>query len=104
MGWTIDKIKDANARAGQYFFEPATMRFFHSRILEQVYEGEGGVFFVTSERFGMKHPRLYTVRKFDPETSSVDTASKFQEFKTASGAKGAAERAAREATAEEDES
>jgi hypothetical protein len=52
------------------------------------------VYFVTSEQcgssFGRIHPRLYTVRKFDPATGEVDTVGEFNEL-----TKGRAQRAAR---------
>ena len=45
----ISQIKKANKAAGQYFFSKKTNRFFNSITLPEIYEGEGGVFFVTSE-------------------------------------------------------
>jgi hypothetical protein len=73
--WTIDKIVQANEDAGHYFFSEDTMRFFRSRVLDEVYEGPGGVFFVTSEQFedsaGHLWPRKYKVRQFNPENGHV---------------------------------
>lgn len=95
--WTIADIKAANRAIGGHFFDRDTIRFFASRVLDTVYEGPGGVFFVTSEQFrGSTHtePRNYTVRKFDPETGSVDTMSGFNNL-----TKGKAQRAARDAAA-----
>ncbi len=80
---TISEIKAANKRAGFYFFERATLRFFRSRIERAVYEGPGGVYFVTSEQFvGSEYtaPRMWTVRKFWPETGDCETAGKFNEL------------------------
>jgi hypothetical protein len=57
--FTIRQIKQANRAAGQYWFSPATMRFFKSRVLEGVY---GGRYFVTSEK-GPSGVRLYSVRE-----------------------------------------
>jgi NADPH-dependent ferric siderophore reductase len=95
---TIEQIKAANHRAGRFFFEPATMRFFRSRVGSTVYEGPGGVYFVTSEQFvpssGRPHPRLYTVRQFDPATGDVDSVGEFNEL-----TKGRAHRAARKLAA-----
>jgi hypothetical protein len=91
---TIDQIKSANRKAGCFFFSPDTMRFFRSRVGSTVYQGPGGVYFVTSEQFvpsrGRPAPRLYTVRVFDPATGEVDTAGEFNSL-----TKGRAQRAAR---------
>jgi hypothetical protein len=72
--WTISKIRHANKTAGHHFFDPGTMRFFGSRILQYVYQGVGGIYFVTSERASASSDgRIYNVRRFTPETSSVET-------------------------------
>ena len=55
----IGDIKDANARAGNHYFEASTMRFFDSRVAEVV---EYGRVFITSERFDYNSARLYTIR------------------------------------------
>lgn len=77
---TIRDIKTHNKQASRFFFEPATLRFFSSRISSVVHEGPGGIFFVTSEQFDWQSPRLYTIRKYDPATGEIDSASEFQEF------------------------
>ena len=77
---TIEDIKAANAKAGWHYFEPGTMRFFKSRVLSQVFEGKGGIYFVTSEQFvgseGAK-PRRYTIRQFNPTTADISTFGPF---------------------------
>lgn len=69
--YTIEDIRKANASAGQHFFERATMRFFRSRILPAVYQGKGGIYFLTSEQFvpssGIPDARKFTVRRFGPD-------------------------------------
>ena len=75
----IGQIRHANAAAGQHFFDPGTMRFFASRVLGSVYDGPGGVYFVTSEK-GPDGVRRFTVRQFDRATGSVQTAGTFQAF------------------------
>lgn len=81
--WTITEIKRANKAAGVHWFEPAALRFFASKVLPTVYQGECGVFFVSSEQFrssrGEDGPR-YTVRKFDPLTGKIDTHGPFNEL------------------------
>jgi hypothetical protein len=93
----IDDIKMRNHAAGFYFFEPATLRFFDSRTLSEVYQGPGGVFFVTSERFhGSTYtgPRLYTVRKFNPVTADIDTHGEYNKLTKYQAQKAARELAA----------
>lgn len=102
----MSDIKRANANAGNHWFDPDTLRFFSSRVSEMVYgafaKGPNtttalGQYFVTSERCGWDSPRLYTVRRFEPSTSEVETAygHTFQEYASYSGAQKAAKRAAK---------
>ena len=74
MPWTIRKIKKANKDGGGYFFSPSTMRFFNSKVEDKVYEGIGGIYFVTSERGPLGDGRRYTPRKFNPEIGDCGTA------------------------------
>jgi hypothetical protein len=78
----LQTIKNENARKNGHFFEPATMRFFKSRVCAQVFEGVGGVFFVTSESQATSGMRYYTVRSFDPLSGSVSTVGEFQQYGT----------------------
>ena len=99
---TINEIKRANAAAGFYFFEADTLRFFASIIHDAVYEGPGGIYFVTSERFetrDYKGPRKYTVRRYVPETAEVQEASKFQRYEESEDAHDDARALARTGTA-----
>lgn len=77
MKWTIESIKKADRDAGRFYFSPGSMRFFHSRAGEQVYQGKGGVFFVTSEQLDSKSPRKYIVRQFTPEPVNIFTVGPF---------------------------
>ena len=75
--WDMSEVRRANEDRGHYFFEPATMRFFHSRIGGTLY---GGRFFVTSEcREPVETPRLFTVREAMPD-GSIDTVGDFQAY------------------------
>ena len=76
MNWTIRLIKEANKNAGKHFFEKETMRFFSSRILPTVYQGEGGMYFVTSE-VDPSGKKAYTVREFIPDTKEINTVGEF---------------------------
>jgi uncharacterized protein (DUF1330 family) len=95
---TIDDIKAANKAAGGHWFDADTLRFFRSQVTPTVYEGPGGVFFVTSEQYasmeGPLHPRRYSLRQFHPETGSVDTVGDFQQYRTSLAARQAARKAA----------
>lgn len=92
----IENIKDANARAGYFYFSPDTMRFWHSRVSENTYESADGkrTYLVTSDKPG-RDPRAYTVRVFDHETKAVESVSGFGEYASASGAHKRAQREAR---------
>jgi hypothetical protein len=82
--WDMNDVQDANDRHGHYFFEPAAMRFFHSRIGHDLH---GGRYFVTSEcREPGETPRLYTVREAMPD-GSINSVGDFQAFSTSAQAK-----------------
>ncbi len=72
---TIQSIINANRAAGQFFFSPDTMRFFNSRVCRKII----GNYFVTSERYNLKSPRRYTIRRIN-EDGHVDTIGEFQQF------------------------
>mgnify|MGYP001561920126 CR=1 FL=1 len=78
--YDMAEIIRRNERAGFHFFDPDSKRFFRSRIGSTVYQGPGGIFFTTSERFeGSTYtaPRRYTLRRFDPETGHVGKVGEF---------------------------
>jgi hypothetical protein len=81
---TINAIREADRRAGRYFFSPDTMKFFNSRILPTVYEGPGGVYFLTSEKFrgsdGVSAPRKYTIRQFTSDPVNIRTVAGFNQM------------------------
>lgn len=74
--WTIATIKKANIAAGRNWFEPGTMRFFNTRCLPTVYQGPGGIYFVTSE-VAPSGEKAYTVRQFVPEHGRIETVGEF---------------------------
>jgi hypothetical protein len=81
MMWDIDAIREADHRAGRYFFSADTMRFFSSRVLPIVYQGPGGVYFLTSEKFtasnGQTEGRKYTIRRFTQSPVDIRTVASF---------------------------
>ena len=91
--YSIDDIKRAAENRGSKWFSRGAMRFFGSRVHDTVYQGPGGVFFVSSEQppYG---PRGYAVRRFDPDTGDISTVGKVCQYSSRSGAHGAARRMA----------
>jgi len=81
---SISGIKKANKEAGYHFFDEGALRFFNSRIDQKVYNGPGGIYFVTSEEFvdsnWKSYGRFYTVRQFVTEgefRGSINTIGEF---------------------------
>ncbi len=74
--WTIAKIKTAMKEDGSFWWQPASVRFFDTRVESSTFEGDGGIFFVTSEEppCGL---RKCTVREFDPLTLKISTVGDF---------------------------
>ena len=81
-------------KAVPLWFSPDTMRFFRTRVGRYVYQGGGGIYFVTSEQYRPGASRLYSVRRFWPEADEISTVGEFQGYKTRALAIGAAKRAA----------
>jgi hypothetical protein len=75
---SIGHIQDANEKGGRYFFDPAALRGFRSRIHSAVY---GGCVFVTSEQFvflNRRDPREYRVRVAMSDGSIRSVMGKFK--------------------------
>lgn len=92
---TMAQLKQMNRNAGRYYFSRDTMRFFNSRVSNNVYTGTTGWYFVTSERmrYHPDYPRLYSVCKMSPD-GSVSTIGEFQGYATRALALGEAKRLA----------
>lgn len=78
--FTLATIKAANKAVGNYFFDKGAKRFFNSQYLPTVYQGIGGVYFVTAERMDERFEYKYSVRRFDAATGHVDTAGEFNKM------------------------
>lgn len=82
---SASEIRARAKSAGSHFFDPATMRFFSSRVHGDGIVGKGGrVYFVTSEQNkspGYVGPRRYTLRVQKPD-GSIETHGEFQQFAT----------------------
>lgn len=70
--WTVNSIQAAMRARGSHWWDPDTMRCFGTRPLPTVYQGPGGVYFVTGDK-DYDGRRGYTVRRFNPETAEIDT-------------------------------
>jgi hypothetical protein len=96
----IGQVRYANNQLGHHFFDRDTLRFFSSRVHDDLY---GGRYFVTSERdesygsFGAAWDgeRRYTIRKANPD-GSIETVGQFGQYGSRSGAHAAAARLAGE--------
>lgn len=89
---TIEEIIKKNEEAGHTFFHEENMRWFRSRVHSRVYEGTGGIFFVTSEQkrsLTGASRRFYSVRRF---SLSGDIRVNGMWFKTSAKAHGVAKR------------
>lgn len=76
MTYSIENIVRMNKNAGYHFFDKDAMRSFGSRVSDQVYQREGGIFFVTSEKCRYSdEPRGYKARQFLPETGQIKSVS-----------------------------
>lgn len=80
-----------------HWFSAGAKRFFNSRIAQYGYESSDGkrVYFVSSERFDWRSPRLYSVRVYNYEADNVDTVGEFQQYASRNGADKAAQRIAK---------
>lgn len=95
MTWTINGIQAAVMGSGSHWFDRDTLRWFRCRVGEKVYQGPGGVYFVTSEKGPFEHSkRAYTVRQFHPQDNGIDTVGEFNELTRAAAHSQAAELAA----------
>ena len=81
--WTVEAMQLANEKAGKHFFSDGAVEFFSS-LTHDIKEGVAGVFFVTSEKcaWDQTSDRLFTIRRFDPDTSLVSTVGRFQQYKS----------------------
>lgn len=86
MAYTIDDIIRRSKETGYHFFDKDAMKFFRCKVDPEVYEGPGGIFFVTSEQFegtdGHKEPRKWTPRKFIWESGRMAHFMGEPEFNT----------------------
>lgn len=81
MFQSIDDIKQANQEHGYHWFDQDSMEFFDSIVYPNLVQHPEGAYFVSSEKFDSRAPRLFTVR-FARLTGDVSTVGPFQGFAT----------------------
>ncbi len=77
--YTINMIQNEMNADGSHWWDLDTLRHFGCRVSRKVYQGEGGMFFVTSEQF-MFNDRKYSVRRYDPTTKQINTVGEFNDL------------------------
>lgn len=75
----MQMVIDANKAAGKHFFDKGAMEFFGSKLESPLFPNDC---FVTSEDNFDRSKRLFTIRKFDRATGSIEDASEFQAYST----------------------
>lgn len=85
-------MAEVKYKANGYFFSDGATRFFNSRYPQNAYRIGDKAYFVTSEKFDYKSPRLFTVRFLDLKTGNVDTLGEFQAYTTKAQALGVIKR------------
>lgn len=84
------EIVRANGYSSQHhFFDAGATRFFSSRYPQTGVVKDNKAYFITSEQFDYKSPRLYTVRVCDMATGVVDSVGEFQQYRTSKQAQAA---------------
>jgi hypothetical protein len=87
-------IGDVKSKHNGHWFSKDTMRFFKSRVNDEVFCSKKLVFFVSSEKKGFDDDsRAFTVRVFNPMTKQIST-EEFLQYETLAQAKSEALRQA----------
>lgn len=89
---SVADVRAANELAGDYFFNPLTMREFGTKIESAMY---AGTLFITSEKSWTDEGRHYTVRYVVP-TGAVFTLGGASQLKTIDEARNIARTVAKE--------
>ncbi len=77
MRYSIQTIKQINREKGRFFFSPAAIQFFNSKIHNKVYQGSGGIYFISSIKFDEHTPRVYSIKKFNPGNGECKTVKNY---------------------------
>lgn len=74
--YTINEIAQEMTVTGSHWWDRDSMRCFGTRASEKVYQGTGGIYFVTSER-PTNGSRAYSVRRYLPAGPDIETIGEF---------------------------
>lgn len=82
--WSVQDLKrHYENKAGGHWFSESTMRFFKSRLLDDLVHDDELFYFLSSEQKPHgSEPRAYSVRSYNPKSGRIDTVGEFQEFPT----------------------
>ena len=86
----IRSVNDIVLRHKGNWFAKDTMRFFSSRLSQEIYHStqkKDTVYFITSERQSWGTPRKYTIRVYNVKTDKIATFGEFQKYVTLASAK-----------------
>lgn len=96
--WTVNAIQAAMRSRGSHWWDPDTMRMFGTKPVGPVYQGPGGVFFVTRDGASFNWRETgntgYTVRRFNADEADIDTIGEIAGHKHSHDAKAEAARLA----------
>ena len=72
----IYDVSDLERKHVGHFFDKTTMRFFKSKVINEVFPSTKEVFFVTSE-IDPSGVKAFTVRKLNLESKLIETVGEF---------------------------
>ncbi len=78
MYTNLNQVKIAHTKRGFHFFDPDTLRFFGSKVHENLFFGE---FFITSELDFDRTDRRFTVRRANDD-GAIETVGEFRAHAT----------------------
>lgn len=88
--WTIDRIETEMDAAGSSWWCHKWMSALGTTVVDEVYSGEGGIYFVTRDRTTIYHHDRdfgYCVRKYNPDTRDIERQNDPEDCRSLSDAK-----------------
>lgn len=87
-----DLAKHYQAKTRGHWFDKDTLRFFRSRLNENLFYCGTVILFITSEHGPHQPKRRYSIRQYNPSTGSIETVGLgFQGYASLAAAKRAAQ-------------
>lgn len=85
MAYKVYEVQRKNQETGHYFFSPATMSFFKSKVNpnEILYKDK---YFITEET-NLSGVKKFSVREFNAESGDIHTVGEFHKFSSRKEAK-----------------